>query len=92
MSRRADRTVLKHSNESAFETSPPIGYNEQGRIGASTGICRGNSMLVLIYLFGLEFLNLLYPKVQLTEHNHGLQLCSRWPKEALNKHTGHRQL
>lgn len=40
-------------------------------------------MLVLIYLFGGEFLNLLYPKVQLSEHNNGCSFALGGPNEAL---------
>lgn len=58
----SDRTILKHSNESAFQTSLPTGYNKRGNTGARAGSCHGNSALVLIYLFGLEFPNLLVPK------------------------------
>lgn len=63
---KVDRTVPKHSNESAFQTSLPVGLSEQGKMEASAWMRRGNSILVLIYLFGLEFLNLLYPKAQLS--------------------------
>lgn len=56
------RTVLKHSNESAFQTSLPTGHNQRGNAGTKSGACHGNSALVLIYLFVLEFPNLLVPR------------------------------
>ncbi len=55
-------------------------------MGLALGVCRGNSGLVFIYLFGLDLvllLNLLYPKVQLSEHNNGCSSALSGPEEAL---------
>lgn len=56
------RAVLKHSNESAFQTSLPTGYNQRGNTGTRSRACHGNSAPVLIYLFVLEFPDLLVPR------------------------------
>lgn len=59
----SDRSILKHSNESALQTSLPTGYNKRGqRRSEGRGHVTGILALVLIYLFGLEFPNLLVPR------------------------------
>lgn len=58
----SSRTVLEHSNESAFQTSLPAGYNQRGSTRTRSRARHGNSALVLIYLFGLQFPNLLVPR------------------------------
>lgn len=54
------------SNESAPQTILSVGLSEErGELRASGRTRRENSSLVVIYLFGLEIHNLLYPKAQL---------------------------
>lgn len=59
---KSDSAVLRRSNESAFQSGLPTGYNQRGSAGASAGARRGNSALVLICLFGPEFPNLSVPR------------------------------
>lgn len=62
----SDRSILKHSNEAAFQTSLPTGYNKRGQRrsegrGHVTGIQRSRLFIYLV----LNFSTFLYPEVQL---------------------------